>query len=241
MNEKEYTEGIEVQSPMLKKLDNFWYHYKWHTLITLFFLIVFTVCTVQMCTQKTNDMLVMYSGPEALDQSERDNITKVLEHLVEEEGYAIGINAYNVLSEDEIRALEAETDADGKPLFVNRAFYTDEYKNYGTYTGTGESSIMLLSPWLYESLYKNDRLRNISDLTDGVSEDALVNECGIVLGKTDIYAKYEALQVLPEDTVICFARPNWGMGKNSKAKHYAKEETLFCAIVEYENTESSGE
>ena len=237
MNEKEYTEGIEVQSPALKKLDNFWYHYKWHTLITLFFVIVFAVCTIQMCTQKTSDMLVMYSGPEALDESERDNITKVFEYLVDKEGYAIGITAYNVLSEDEVKELEKKTDEDGNPLFVNRAFYTEEYKTYSNYIMTGESSVMLLSPWLYEALVKSDRLRSISDVTDSVSEDMLVGECGIALGKTDLYAKYEALQALPEDTVICFARANFGMGKNSKQKHYAKEEMLFRAIVEYETAE----
>ena len=96
---------------------------------------------------------------------------------------------------------------------------------------------MLLSPWLYEALVKSDRLRSISDVTDSVSEDMLVGECGIALGKTDLYAKYEALQALPEDTVICFARANFGMGKNSKQKHYAKEEMLFRAIVEYETAE----
>jgi hypothetical protein len=31
------------------------------------------------------------------------------------------------------------------------------------------------------------------------------------------------------------------MGKNSKEKNYAKEEELFCAIVEYINAENIGE
>ena len=241
MNDKEYTGGIEVQSPALKKLDNFWYHYKWHTLAIAFFVIVFAVCTLQMCTKENNDMLVLYAGPEALDQSEIDNITSVFEHIMSEEGYAVGITAYNVLSEDEIKALEAETDEEGKPRFVNRAFYTEEYKNYGNYRMTGESSIMLLTPWLYEELAANDRLRPISELADAIREDALVGEYGVELGKTDLYEKYEVLKCLPEDTVICLAQPNWGMGKNSREKHYAKEEALFCAILAYENTETAGE
>lgn len=241
MNEKEYTGGIEVQSPALKKLDNFWYHYKWHTIFIAFFVIVFAVCTLQMCTQKKSDVLVLYAGPESLDQTERDNITNLLGHFASEDGLTVGVTAYNVLSDDEVKALEAETDEDGKPLFVNRSFYTEEYKTYGNYRMTGESSIMLLSPWLYEELAGGDRLRKISSVTDAVSEDALVGEYGVLLGKTDLYEKYEVLRNLPEDTVICFAQPNWGMGKNSKEKHYAKEEALLRAILEYENTDSAGE
>lgn len=241
MNEKEYTEGIEVQSKTLKKLDNFWYHYKWHTIFTLFFVIVFVVCTVQMCTQKTDDMLVLYSGSESLDGTERENIESVFKYLAEEEGYSVGLTAYNVLSEDEIKELEAETDDDGKPVFVDRSFFVTEYDMYSKYLMTGESSVMLLSPWLYDSLVASDRLREISSITDNVDEDALVGEYGIELGKTDIYAKYEALQVLPEDTVICFVQANYGMGKNSRAKHYAKEEALFRAIVEYESMETAEE
>ena len=241
MNEKEYTEGIEVQSRSLKKLDNFWYHYKWHVLFTLFFVIVFVICTVQMCTQKADDMLVLYSGSESLDGTERENIESVFKYLTYEEGYSVGITAYNVLSEDEIKALEAETDDDGKPVFVDRSFFVTEYDMYSKYLMTGESSVMLLSPWLYEGLASTDRLREISSVADNLDEDALVGEYGIELGKTDIYAKYEALQILPEDTVICFARANYGVGKNSRKKHYAKEEELFRAIVEFESTDASEE
>lgn len=240
MNEKEYTEGIQVQSKSLKWLDNFWYHYKWHTLITLFFVIVFTVCTFQMCTQKTSDILVMYAGSESLDESERSNITKVFEYLVEGEEYSVDINSYNILSEDEIKDMSAETDANGDPVFVNRAFYNEEYQTYRTYLGTGESSVMILSPWAYEEIAV-EALRPVSELTDKVSADALAGEYGVILGKLDIYEKYEALQVLPEDTVICLRRPNSIMGKNSKEKNYAKEEELFCAIVEYINAENIGE
>ena len=240
MNEKEYTEGIQVQSKALKWLDNFWYHYKWSTLITLFFVIVATVCTVQMCTSAPSDILVMYAGSESLDERERSNITKVFEYLVEDSEHSVGINSYNILSEDEIKEMSAETDENGDPVFVNRAFYTQEHQTYETYLGTGESSVMMLSPWAYEEIAV-EALRPVSELTDNVPEEALVGEYGIALGKLDIYKKYEALQVLPEDTVICLRRPNGLWGKNSNEKNYAQEDELFCAIVEYVNAENSGE
>lgn len=234
MNDKEYTGGIVVEGKTASRLDNFWYHYKWHTLITLFFVIVFVVCSVQMCTTKRSDTLVMYAGSEQLDDNEQKNIVKIFEHLAQDEGTSVGITAYNVLSEDEIRELEAETDEDGKPLFVNRSFYTEQYQVYHSYLMTGESSVMILSEWLYRELETAGRLRPISELTDSVDAEALVGECGIALAKTDLYEKYDALKSLPEDSVICLVKPNFGMGKNSKEKNYKRDEALFVAIAEFE-------
>ena len=234
MNDKEYTGGIVVEGKTASRLDNFWYHYKWHTLITLFFVIVFAVCTLQMCTNQRSDVLVMYAGSEQLDDNEQKNIVKILGQLVEEDEISVGITAYNVLSEDEIRELEAETDEDGKPLFVNRSFYTEQYQVYHSYLMTGESSVMIVSEWLYRELESADRLRPVSELTDSVCEDALVGECGIALAKTDLYAKYDTLKSLPEDSVICIVKPNFGMGRNSKEKNYKRDEALFVAVAEFE-------
>jgi len=232
MNEKEYTEGIVVKSKAAKRIENFWYHYKWHTLIIAFFVIVFTVCTVQMCTKEEFDITFVYAGSESLDARERENIINVFEYLTEEEGYSIGLTSYNVLSENEIKDMAAETDEDGEPVFVNRSFYNEEYQVYSKYLMTGESSVMLLSPFLYEELASADRLRSVDELTDSFDSAALVGDFCIELGKTDLYAKYEALQALPEDTVICLMKP-YVAGKSSKEKHYVKEENLFLAIVEY--------
>ena len=234
MNDKEYTGGVVIEGKVASRLDNFWYHYKWHTLITLFFVIVLTVCTVQMCTNQRSDVLVMYAGSEQLDDNEQKNIVKILEHLAENDEISVGITAYNLLSEDEIRALEAETDEDGKSLFVNRSFYTEQYQVYHSYLMTGESSVMIVSEWLYRELESADRLRPVSELTDGVDEDARIGECGILLEKTDLYEKYDALKALPEDSVVCLVKPNFGMGKNSKEKNYKRDEALFVAIAEFE-------
>ena len=49
MDDKREAPEITPQSKVLRWLDNFWYHYKWPTIIIAFFLIVgivgFTQCT----------------------------------------------------------------------------------------------------------------------------------------------------------------------------------------------------
>ena len=37
---KEQGGAIAVQNPVLKWLDNYWYHYKWHTIVVAFFIFV---------------------------------------------------------------------------------------------------------------------------------------------------------------------------------------------------------
>ena len=51
---------------MLKWLENYWYHYKWHTLIVAFFVIMLTVMGVQMCSREDNDIYIIYAGPELI-------------------------------------------------------------------------------------------------------------------------------------------------------------------------------
>ncbi len=61
------------------KLDNYWYHYKWHTLIGLFFVITVLVCTVQCATKEKPDIqAILY-----VDKSVADLTASALEDEIE--------------------------------------------------------------------------------------------------------------------------------------------------------------
>ena len=47
-------------------LENFWYHYKWHSIVTLFIILVVTICTVQMCKKEEYDVHFIYAGSEQI-------------------------------------------------------------------------------------------------------------------------------------------------------------------------------
>lgn len=51
-----------------QKIENYWYHYKWHTIITLFFVFTALVCLVQ-CSTKENpdDKALLYVNQNLLD------------------------------------------------------------------------------------------------------------------------------------------------------------------------------
>ncbi len=72
---EEKYEGGEIVSPFMKKLDNFWYHYKWHSLIALFFVLVITVCSVQMCTREEYDIHILYAGPNDIKKTADEGLS----------------------------------------------------------------------------------------------------------------------------------------------------------------------
>ena len=66
-NEKKPQGELHLRSPFLKKLDNFFYHYKWHTVAALFLAIVIIVCSLQTCSKESYDVEIMYAGPKNLN------------------------------------------------------------------------------------------------------------------------------------------------------------------------------
>ena len=77
----------EAEMKFLKWLDNFWYHHKWKTIISLFLIVVLTVCIAQLVEKEDYDACVMYVG------AATNGIPKSIEARLEE---LMGGEKYNV-------------------------------------------------------------------------------------------------------------------------------------------------
>ena len=60
---------IKVNTKFSEWLDNYWYHYKWHTIAVLFAIFVVVICTFQMCRRTVTDIQIMYAGNEDISMS----------------------------------------------------------------------------------------------------------------------------------------------------------------------------
>ena len=242
--DKEYTEGISIpKGKFLKWLDNYWYHYKWVTIGVAFFVTVITVCTLQMCSQSADDLIVVYAGRNTLSAEEQNNVSKVMESLAprdfDENGETvISLNAFGILSEEQVEEQRAQTDADGKSTYVDNGYNSKQFETYSNYIMTGESSVLLLDPWLYESLVSAGRLKSLEDALGYVPESAY-GEYGVRLGDTELYSSYSVMRLLHEDTVICLLQP-YVAGNSSKEEYYARELEMFEALVSYGEAEGNG-
>ena len=234
--EKKPSREIVVNNGFLSWLDNFWYHYKWVTLGVLAALIILLVCLLQTCSTQKADTTVVYAGPTLLSVSESEQVSRLLGTVLPEdydkngETYA-RLSTYEIYSEDQIRKITAETDAAGERGYVDRSRNTGEYQTFTTYQQTGESTVYLLDPWLYESLPEG-YLRSVEEVVGYAPEGMLSDGCGVRLGDTALYREYAVLRLLPEDTVVCMMAP-FVWGGSSDEERYAFEEELYRALVTF--------
>ena len=237
---------IVAASPALRWLDNFWYHYKWTVIVVAFFVAVAVVGIVQMVNRPQYDTSVCLASPYKMNKEERADMEALLERICPEDFNGNGeklvnLVEYQIYSEEEFESeaerYEAMTDEAGNPdqFQINRKFNSDEYKNFSNFTMTGETSVYILSPYLYDLLVSAERLKPLSEVyTDGtLPAGALPDGFGIALKDTDFYKYNPAAQVYPENAILCLHKPTIS-GRSKNEARYAEDVAFFKAIADFE-------
>ncbi len=237
MNNGEKIEGREIKanSKFIKWLDNFWYHHKWATIIVSFFVIVFLVCILQMCTREKVDITVVYAGGAFVTEEKTANVELAIEAVMPEDFDKDGnknaaLIRYEIYSEDQIKEMEKDKANGGQGQFVDHSFNSSNYKDFYNYVQTGDASVYFLDPWIFENLKENNRLMEISEVL-GHTLEASEDNFGVKLGDLTIYKKYATIRALPKNTVVCILRPAIA-GNSADPEYYANEIAMFRAIIE---------
>lgn len=240
MEEKLPEREIKPRGSVAGKLENFWYHYKWHTLIVLFILLVVTVCTLQMCKKESYDVYALYAGP--------TDVSKISDG---------GIPPYSAML-SALKKMAADRDGDGAAspafdtLFVMTNAEIDAYREAHKDDGTEpnvtkikENLSVLEADILYGDYYVcflSESLYNIYKTRDGVdlfvpladyvgdADVEYVDACAVRLSST-AFGSSPGFADLPADTVICLRAltevKNSGLGaKRNRALFIAAEETV---------------
>ena len=242
MEDKIPAEEISEKSDFLRWLSNFWYHNKTITIVTLFVIFVVLITTLQMCSQESEDVTLVYGGPAIISNTQFDNVRSVINAVMPKDFNGDGrkyteIIVYNIMTEEQFKEFkerlrqqaEAEESGAGADVILDSSYYSKQYETYRSILLTGEYSIYLLDPWLFNELLAADRLQKVTDIAPGANTS--FSEYGVRLSDTAIYNEYEALQVLPGDTVVCLLKP-YVFGASSKEKNYAIAKEMFAKIVE---------
>ena len=246
--EKETAGEIVVQNRFIKWLDNFWYHYKWTVIIVAFFSLVFITCFVQCTQSKQVDIPVVFAGAyveQSEDQyiwseQERAAVEDVFESVFRKNGgdekREVGFMTYNVFTEQEL--LAKYTDENGKPSRNQGYYYAvqhnqNEIYSFNNYRGTGECAIWLVSPYVYDELFKEkEGFVTLEELLGKKPQNA-VDDYALRLGDTAFYRYYKQLHSIPLDTRIVFSKA-WIMGATSNASTYAEYKLLYQSIIGFE-------
>ncbi len=230
---------IVIQNRLIRWLDNYWYHYKWPTIVVAFFLFVGIVCFTQCATKEPGDVTVSYAGGYTMTAEQHAKVVEIFNAIApdakDEKGQmSVLFSVYSVYTEDELK--KAYTDEDGKLdvySFNNaKQVSKDHLSTFGTYVMTGESAVWLVSEYVYE-------VQNLQKLAVPLSElyetrpAGAYDDYAIRLSETALYQYYDALKILPEDTLIVMPQ-SYVWGASADDESYADFMKMYRAIVDFQ-------
>ena len=228
MNENRPDGDIRVDTPFLKKLDNFWYHYKWHTIGFLFIAFVLIVCITQCSRKEKTDVVVMYAGPYLYSGEEmlvvKDELNAVLPRDYNGDGQKVtGLVTYQVMTEEQLLEYQKLVGP------IDTSYFTTQISNCNNYLLTGECAILLIDKSMFVRLRDADRLRDLNEVFPSLPESA-VDDYGIEFSKTALAKKSEQLFMLPEGTMLCLLRQHL-VGNISKSEVYSQCTDMFVSMA----------
>ncbi len=206
-----------------KWLANYWYHYKWHTIIGVFVAAVLTFLLVQSLTHSAPEFQILYTGPANLDvqtKAEMSDAFAQLQGAVEDEEEEVRLASIYLLTEEQ-----------AKDVFLTGFSKVDLQTNrqqFNTYTATGECLIYLLDPAWYTQLKDAGALVPLSEVLGETPQNA--QDDYSIRFKDTAFAQYfsETFEKLPDDTLLCMRKFSTAMSLSSQKKQEARYQEEFA-------------
>lgn len=216
----------------LKWLDNYWYHYKWHTLIGGFFIILLLFMLGQCVTDTGHDMVVAYCGSTEFMKEQTEHVREALEDAMPKDYDGDGERyvefvRYLYYSDEEIEAEKELYDGQWTiaPGYVQQQL--SDFRDFMQMSiATNDCCVYLISPAVY-STFTASPFRPLDEVLDAVPATAY-DGYAVRLGDTAFYAAYpQTHEIIPADTLVCLL----SSGRPS-SKQYQNAVAMFQAIVE---------
>lgn len=173
---------------MKKWLENYWYHYKWATIISAFFITVAVICIVQIASKKNYNIYIRYVGDSVITGTQYDDMTGALEKII-------------------------SGDKKDSVNFAQVAYISDEdnpYKNEKNAVSRETLSSMLVQPYYiyimdltaYNDYKDSGVFAPLSSIFEEDVTDISYDEYALYLSKTEFLKNAPGMEWVEEDTVI---------------------------------------
>lgn len=232
----------EVTTPSTpkEKIQNFWYHYKWHSLIALFLVITTLVCSLQFCNRVEYDAYILYAGNKNIgrtaqsgDVAEIVKVISALKRITEDfdENDEISVNFLNYyyLSKEEM--------SDNQN--VNNALLASDQQALSSALEHSEYYLCFISPAVYEKYHQEGEREifiSLSEYRATYQDIDFYSDCAINLSSTKAYS-IPGLSNLPVDTLICIRQPNYLANRSKEhTAHFNNAKKILNNLLELENS-----
>ena len=228
----------------LKWLDNYWYHYKWPTVIFAAFAVFIVIMVTQFVTREEYDVAVLYAGPLNITPNQARDAETEISKLIDSDLNGDGkkncqITPFYLLTDEQASALQAEYDAKEELYFVNRAELASTQQKFTNQISAGDGYLLLLDPYWYGILREQDLIVPLDEalgMGDGEISDISDDGYSILLSDTSFARFFTAMHVFPDDTLICLRRiptASAFTGKSDSEKHLEYTKKLLRAMIDY--------
>ena len=233
---------VKISSPTLTKLENFWYHYKWHTIAAVFALVVVIICLVQCGKQVEYDVYVMYAGGETFSRQSKDGDIPRYNQMVDgferfatdydgKNGATVSFSDLFIPSPEEKEQLGTNADYSSMSQDIHTLNDRMAYSEY---------YVFLVSKYVYDQYHVRSETEMFAPIKQYCPEGndfVFEGENAIYLASTDLY-KLAPFSSLPEDTLICIrikSAFSSAFGKDKTDKFYRRAEEYLTAILAYKH------
>jgi len=178
-------------SKFLNWLDNYWYHYKWHTIIVSFFLVIGTISFVQLFNKESYDAYVMYVGDAAVPDTQYYDIVNSLKDVSSDYD---GDKKHNINFSKTVFISDPENDM-ASTVNASAMQYLSNLVVQPYY-------IYLMDEEVYKIYKDNDIFVPISELVPDLPEDWYYDDTAVRFDKTDYANSFPGVDKLGENTLI---------------------------------------
>ncbi len=176
------------------RLENFWYFYKWHTIIGGVVLFGIIISLFQIFKTNTPDAYMMYVGPSTLFVKNKEEMARRAEDFLDD---------YNNDGDKYLYLLEITVAVGDDIPYTAYQTNVDARKRFTTEITAGESVIYLLEESYYLELAKLDVLTPLAEIVDlDLIPDNTYDEYAVRVSELDFF-KQDGFSSVPDDTLLC--------------------------------------
>ncbi len=189
-----------------EKIANFWYYYKWHTLIAVFFIAVISILIAQLVSREDYDINILYAGTVNISPNDSKELCSLAEQIMPSDYDGDGtksaaLNHLLIMTDEQ---LQAAYDAGLSPLLINNQKIQENRELLTSNVYAGDFLIYILSKDCYDPLAKAGVFVPLDEY--GIKEGVRYDDCAIELASLDIAKFSTVLSKFPKDTVIALRK-----------------------------------
>lgn len=225
---------------VLKWLDNFWYHYKWHLIVGVFIAIFLIVAIGQMVRKEKVDAYIMYAGPTAFVASDiydlQDAFEQIMPDLNGDGKKTVQFIDITVLTDEQIEENKKRAEEDGVEYKVDMEYISNIRQKFKLQLAAGDAYLLLLDPGMYAEDYDIGMYVKLEEL--GIESEYAYDDSSIKFRETDFGKYFSIFDKLPDDTLMCFRTLNvtaQARGQKEKDK-YDNQLILMKKAVEFKSS-----